>query len=153
MLERFKGGYERIAQLPGLERPPGSEGGVAPNAAAGRATEHEAVLELLVATMFCDAMVTEHELLEIRRAGEEHGWNSSAFSFDQAMGTATAVVRDARERPDGLDELLAAASDRITTPELRAEAVEACRQVAAADGTTDPVESSWIQAVAKALSA
>lgn len=151
MLERFKGGYERTVRVPGLQWSADSADDVAVDE-SGSAAEREAVLELLVATMFSDALVTEDELSAIQRAGEEHGWNTSAFSFDQAMGAATAVVRDAREQPNGLDQLLASASRRITTPDLRAEVVEACRQVAVADGTTDPAESAWLRAVAERFS-
>ena len=146
MPNQFKAGYERMLGFLGLADPqPETE------PAAGSDDEHRAVLELLVATMFADRTVTERELAAIDRFGDEQGWNTPAFSFTQAMGSATAKVRDALGVDGGLDELLASAAARITTPEVRNEVVHACRAVAAADGTTDEPESAWLASVAEAM--
>jgi len=136
VLDRFKAAYGRMLGRVDDEEPTFSSD-----------DEHEAVLELLVATMFADANVTEAELDEIDAYGQDHGWNTPAFSFGQALGSATAKVRDAREAPDGTAALLAALSTRITTPGLRAEVPDACQLVASADGATVPAESAWLAQV------
>ena len=146
MLERFKTGYEHYL---GLEKAAGTPASTNPADDA----EHAAVLELLVATMYADATVTKHELDEIDRYGAEHGWNTMTFSFVQHMGSATAKVRDAREVEGGIDALLADASRRITTPEVRGTVVAACRLIAEADGVTADEESSWIGSVAATFGA
>lgn len=154
MLERFKAGYEHLC---GLHDPPLTATGALPLAGKsvedddGLIDQHEAVLELLVATMFADATVADREFQAIDAYGEEQGWNTPTFSFSQSLGSATAKVRDARETEGGLDALLAATAARITDPTLRNEAVHACRLVAAADGTTAESESAWLASVSAAL--
>lgn len=152
MLDRFKGSYGRIQQYLGRathdDLPAGDDAGIDADADA---EAHEAVLELLIATMFADRTVTEAELAEIERYGADQGWNTAAFSFGQAMGSATSTVRAARDQPGGLDALLASASRRITSADLRHEVPLACQQVAAADGATDEEESAWLASVAAAF--
>ncbi|WP_426571238.1 TerB family tellurite resistance protein [Aquihabitans sp. McL0605] len=140
MLERFKAGYEHLL---GLEPVPGVDSPTDPATEA----QHRAVLELLVATMFSDGTVSATELEEIDAFSGEHQWDTPTFSFSQALGSATSTVRNARDREDGIDALLAQASSVITEPELRATVAAACRLVASADGTTDDAESAWIAAV------
>lgn len=151
MLDRFKVGYEQALEFIGLS----DSADDARSHPVGDPDQdhdaHRAVLELLVATMFVDGTVTDDELDEIRRSGDDHGWTTSAFSFDQAMGTAIFRVRDAREQEPTLRGLVASASDRIVDPELRAAVVGACRQVAGADGTTDATESTWLTEVGAAF--
>lgn len=145
MLERFKAGYQHYL---GLEVVPGVDTPTDPAAD----DEHRAVLELLIATMYADGLVTESELGEIEVYGVEHGWDTATFSFSQGLGPATARVREARDAADGLDALVAEADDRITTPEIRAIVTQACRLVAAADETTDDAEASFVAKVQAAFS-
>lgn len=86
MLERFRKGYEHYL---GLERD--ARAIDSPDPAAD--DEHRAVLELLIATMFSNAVVSDAELAEIDRYGADRGWNTPSFSFVQALGSATARVR------------------------------------------------------------
>src|SRR4051812_2029885 len=146
MLERFTSGYEHYLRLE-------KEAGKPPAADSAADDEHAAVLELLVATMYADAMVSEQELDEIDRYGADHGWNTMSFSFVQNLGTATAKVRSAREVEGGLDALLADASNRITSPDVRRTVVAACRLIAEVDGATADAESEWIGTVAAAFGA
>ncbi len=146
MLERFKAGYEHFL---GLEPLPGVDSPTDP----ATDDQHRAVLELLIATMYADGLVSESELGEIEVFGIEHGWDNTAFSFSQGLGPATARVRDAREAPDGMDALIADVSSRITDPAIRATVAEACRLVAAADDTTDEAEASFVSKVDAAFGA
>jgi hypothetical protein len=146
MLERFRKGYEHYL---GLERDAAPID--SPDPAAD--DEHRAVLELLLATMFANAVVTDAELAEIDRFGADRGWNTPSFSFVQAMGAATARVRQARESDDGIAALLADASRRITDPTVRASVYRACLGVAQADGAADEDESAWLSSVAETFGA
>jgi uncharacterized tellurite resistance protein B-like protein len=147
MPEGFRHSYERMRTFLGLVEldPPSSE-----DLRSGN-DEHDAVLELLVATMYVDRKVTERELDAIERMGDEHGWSTESTSFGQALGQATSRVRDALEREGGVEALLASASDRITAAEVRSEIVGACRSIARADGITDQAESAWLAQVTKAF--
>lgn len=136
VFERFTAAYRHLLGRDADEEPTFSSD-----------AEHEAVLELLVATMFANGTVSEDELREIDQLVAEHDWGSPTFSFSQSFGSAVAEVRDALDRPEGLTSLLAPLSDRITTPGLRAEVHDACAMVAHSDGTTDQAESTWLDQV------
>jgi len=151
MLHSFRAGYEHVRHRLGLDPDAAYPLGPPPDGSGPDDDEHRAVLELLVATMYVDATVTEPELHEIDQYGADHGWNTPTFSFVQAMGATTALVREARLADGGIDALLAGAAARITTPEVRTTVAEACRRVASADGTTDEAESAWIGKVRAAL--
>ena len=144
MLERFTSGYHHVLRYLGVDQPSASPADPVAEA------EHAAVLELLVATMLADGTVADLELVAINEYGERNGWNTPTFSFTQALGSATAKVRGAREQ-GALADLLASASARITTPELRNEVPHACRLAAAADGETVETESAWLADVAAAF--
>ena len=135
MLERFIEGYGAIMDA--------ARSTVA-NPTPELADERRAVLEVLVATMLADGLVTEDEIGGIERFGEEQGWDAPSFSFTQEWSQAVAKVRTLREQPEGLAALLPDASARIEDPEVRNLVASACSILAAADGDTDVAESEWI---------
>ena len=138
MLERFIEGYGAVLD---------AARSTAANPTPEQADERRAVLEVMVATMLADGLVTEAEIDAIDRFGEDQGWDAPAFSFSQEWGQAVARARDRRSEPDGLDRLLAEADQRIATPEVRNVVASACTVLARADGATDEAESDWISKV------
>jgi uncharacterized tellurite resistance protein B-like protein len=136
VFERFEAAYRRVLG-----------GRTEHDAVFSSDAEHVAVLELLVATMFANGVVTDAEFREIEQLATEHDWSSPSLPFEQALGSATAAVRNALDEPAGLSSLLAPIAERITTPGLRAEVVDACAMVAHSDGGTDTAESAWLDEV------
>ncbi|MBX3286020.1 MAG: TerB family tellurite resistance protein [Actinobacteria bacterium] len=145
MPKRFADAYDHLRSYLGLVDD------ATPEPGPGDDDEHRAVLEVLVATMLVDGTVREGEFDEIERIGRERGWNSQTFSFTQGLGAAVAAARDARDADPSMAALLRSARQRITTPEVRTQIVEACRTVATSDGETAPTEATWLHEVAKAF--
>jgi hypothetical protein len=114
-------------------------------------TEHEAIVELLVLTAFSDHRISQDELDALEIFDLEHSeWDSGAFSVHQYVPVAMAKVRRALDSDGGADELLGDAAVRLSTPESRTEAVEACRALATTDGS-DPSEVAFVIRLAAAL--
>ena len=97
--------------------------------------EHQAVVDLLVLTAYCDHRIDQGELDALDAFDADHAnWDEGAFSVQQYLPVAVAKVLSALDAPDGSTHLLAEAAGKITTTSLRAEAISACRSLASADG-------------------
>jgi uncharacterized tellurite resistance protein B-like protein len=111
--------------------------------------EHEAVVELLLLVMIADRRVSADELDEIRAIAEDQGFESDTFSFDQHLGEAMAHVRQALERPDGVEALLTSIDQRVTSTVLRSSLVAAARAVADADDARSDDEQSVLERITR----
>ncbi|HEY7625562.1 MAG TPA: TerB family tellurite resistance protein [Ilumatobacteraceae bacterium] len=120
-------------------------GHVSVHATADR--EHEAVIELLLLVMLADKHISDEELDEIRSISDDSGWESSTFSFDQALGPAMAKVR-AAVAAHNIDALLDDIDDRVTSSVLRQSLFSAARDVAGVDHDLRPEEESLLGQVA-----
>lgn len=120
-------------------------GHVSVHATADR--EHEAVIELLLLVMLADKHISNEELDEIRHISDDSGWESSTFSFDQALGPAMAKVR-AAVAEHSIDALLDDIDDRISSSVLRQSLFSAARDVAGVDHDLRPEEESLLGQVA-----
>jgi hypothetical protein len=115
----------------------------------GTAEEHEAVVDLLVLTVYSDQRITQEEQDSLEQFDLDHtDWDSGEFSVRQYLPASIAKVREAIGESGGADRVLAEAAARITHPEVKATALEACEGLGRG---ADDVEVQFIHRVRLAL--
>ena len=115
--------------------------------------EHQAIVDLLVLTVYADERVSQEEMEALARFDVEHqDWDGGDFSVAEYLGPSIAKVRAAVGSPLDVDGLLSDAAAKITTPALRAEVPGYCEAVAQADGQLSADEVGIIAKIRKALS-
>jgi uncharacterized tellurite resistance protein B-like protein len=115
--------------------------------------EHQAIVDLLVLTVYADERVSQEEMEALARFDVEHqDWDGGDFSVAEYLGPSIAKVRAAVGSPLDVDGLLSDAAAKITTPALRAEVPGYCEAVAQADGQLSADEVGIIAKIRRALS-
>src|SRR3954465_14659956 len=97
--------------------------------------EHQAVVDLLVLTVYADERVSQEEMEALARFDVEHqDWDGGDFSVTEYLGPSTAKVRAAVASPREVDQFLTEVAAKITPPALREAVPGYCEAVAQADG-------------------
>jgi len=114
--------------------------------------EHQAIVDLLVLTVYADERVSQEEMEALARFDVEHqDWDGGDFSVAEYLGPSIAKVRTAVGSPQEVDQLLTEAAAKITTPALREAVPGYCEGVAQADGQLSVDEVGVIAKIRQAL--
>jgi hypothetical protein len=115
--------------------------------------EHQAVVDLLVLTLYADERVSQEELEALAQFDLEHAdWDGADFSVTEYLGPSIAKVRAAVSSPQLTEQLLVEVAAKITTPALRAAVPGYCEALAQADGQLSSGEAGIIDRIKRALS-
>lgn len=114
--------------------------------AADEQSQREAMVDLLVWTMYADNILTLPENDRIDQVTEEMSW-SSPMPPQQYVNVAIAKVRDAIDDPEEGEAFLNDISDRLGSAKMRMHAYEACRDLAKADGEVVDKEMHFLSTV------
>lgn len=99
----------------------------------------EAAADLLVWVMYADGHIAGAENETIDAELTRLGW-SSPFAMDLYLQGATARARRALEDDIFAETYLLRASERLRTGEMKRRVLEACAELAAADGNSSTAE-------------
>ncbi len=114
--------------------------------AADEQSQREAMVDLLVWTMYADNVLTLPENDRIDQVTEEMSW-SSPTPPQLYVNTSIARVRDAIDDSEKSEALLNDISERLGSPKMRMHAYEACRDLANADGEVADQEMHFLRSV------
>ena len=113
--------------------------------------EHQAAVDLLVLTAYCDHLITQDELDALDQFDVDHTtWDEGGFSVQQYLPSAMAKVRSALDKPDGAERLLSESAAAIKTAALKEETASACAALAESGGL-DQAETDFVGRVRRAL--
>lgn len=115
-----------------------------------RQPEREALLDLLVWTMFVDRHITVQEHNALLREAGALPWES-LVSVANYIDGATGRARDVLGREDAEENYLADITSRLAEPAARAQAIEACERIVQADGEVAEQEAAHLARVRKAF--
>ena len=114
------------------------------------ASEHAAVVDLVVLAAYADGHISQAELQALERLDLDHThWDEPDFSVLQYLPVAISKARRAHEDAS-IDELLLDVSRRITTKPLRVEALRYCMAEVVDGGVTED-ETRFIAKAPRAL--
>ena len=114
--------------------------------------EHQAIVDLLVLTVYADERVSQEEMEALARFDVEHqDWDGGDFSVTEYLGPSIAKVRAAVGSPLDTDQLLRDVAAKVTTPALRSAVPGYCEAVAQADGQLSANEAGIIAKIRQAL--
>ncbi|MFZ2657041.1 MAG: TerB family tellurite resistance protein [Victivallales bacterium] len=113
--------------------------------------QNEAIIELLVWTMYVDKSIMLIEDEKISQYIDKTNWKSGITSED-FLKSAIARVRNAVANPAKASELIASISKRLDCPDVKNKALKACKALAEADGKLSDEEKKFIDTLKKALS-
>jgi uncharacterized tellurite resistance protein B-like protein len=130
MLEQIRGLFKRIVS------------------AADEQKQREAMVDLLIWTMYADNVLTLPENEKIDQVTEEMEWKS-ATPAQQYIYVSIAKVREALDDPTKAESLLDDISERLSSDEMRMRTYEACRDLASVDGEVADKEMHFLNAVKK----
>ena len=112
--------------------------------------EREAMVDLLMWTMYIDKVLTLPESDKIDRLAEDLTWTSST-PVGQYINASTSRVRDALGDKDKAAALLEDIHRRLDNEEMRREAYEACCDLAQADGQVADEEAQFLTLLKREL--
>jgi hypothetical protein len=119
----------------------------------GSTAEHEAVVDLLVLTVYSDRRVTQDELDALDQFDLDHAnWDSGPFSVQQYLPNSVAKVRSAIDAPGGANKMLAEVAAAISDPAMKTLALDSCQAIASSGGTAQ-AETDFIEQLRHALAA
>jgi uncharacterized tellurite resistance protein B-like protein len=130
MLEQIRGLFKRIVS------------------AADEQKQREAMVDLLIWTMYADNVLTLPENEKIDQVTDEMEWKS-ATSAQQYIYASIAKVREALDDPEKAELLLDDISERLNSDDMRMRTYEACRDLASVDGEVADKEMHFLNAVKK----
>jgi tellurite resistance protein len=112
--------------------------------------ENEAIIELMMMTMFIDKSLklSEHDAIE--KYAKSLNWKSP-ISFEYYLNSATAKVRNALSTEEKKKNFLKDINSRITSPETKNKVLQTCQDLAGGDGELSPKEKEFLQLVAEFL--
>jgi len=108
--------------------------------------QREALLDVLVWTMFADRHIAAPEQAEIQREARDLPWESGR-SIDLYIDSAVRRARDVLGRAPAEEAYLADIAARLEDSAARSRAYEACRELAGADGELAPAEMDLLERV------
>jgi uncharacterized tellurite resistance protein B-like protein len=106
--------------------------------------KNEAILELMILTMYVDRSLKLAETDLIRDYTEAVNWQSNT-SISIFTDETFAKVRQSLEKPELMQKLLAEIAAKLSELDDRIQLVQASRDMAAADGSLDDRETEFIQ--------
>lgn len=112
--------------------------------------EREAIVDLLHLCLYADAHVAVKEGEFLSGVVDVIGWETRS-SFGSYEARSVANARAARGTAELTKEFIADAASRLHSKAARALAIDLCRQLLAADGTTEDKETSLFAQIRAAL--
>ncbi len=112
--------------------------------------EREAVITLMLVTMYADKKLTLEENATLHRYERLIKWGSGR-SLSDFFGNTIATVRSAMRDEAKLTALLADACARIHGEAIRTLTIKACNDMAAADFTKDSAEQLLLARIVRGL--
>lgn len=128
MLEQIRGLFKRIAST------------------ADEQKQREAMVDLLIWTMYADNVLTLPENEKIDQVTDEMSWNSTVPA-QQYIYASISKVRQALDDSEEAELLLNDISERLQTDAVRLRTYEACRDLANVDGEMDEKELTFLSRV------
>lgn len=128
MLDQIRGLFKRIGS------------------SADRQEQREAMIDLLIWTMYADNVLTVTENDRIDELTEEMRWNSGTPA-PQYLNVSIARVREALDDPEKSESLLDDIHERLGSHDMRVRTYEACRDLATADGEVAERETRFLARV------
>jgi uncharacterized tellurite resistance protein B-like protein len=111
--------------------------------------EREAIVDLLHLCLYADAHIALKEGEFLSSVVDVIGWETQS-SFGSYEARSVASARAARTDAEHKKELLASATSRLSKP-ARALALDLCKQLFAADGSTADKETALFAEIRSAL--
>ena len=111
-------------------------------------SQKEAIVELLIMTMYIDKSLKLEEDEAIKKYIETLQWESH-MSVEYYLGIATAKVRKAVETPEKIRSFLEDVSNRVETVELKKQVLQICNDLAMADSEISTKEQRFLELVAQ----
>ena len=115
-----------------------------PDQAEASQQEREALLDLMVWTMFVDRHVARAEQSYIKEQTEGMEW-AGAYPPEVYLDASVRRIRDALGSEAAEDAYLEDILARLTAPAARERAYLACTSLAGADGEMAPAEAAHLQ--------
>jgi uncharacterized tellurite resistance protein B-like protein len=112
--------------------------------------EREAIIDLLHLCLYADAHIALREGEMIADVVETIGWDTR-ISFGSYESRSIAAARTAKETPEAKKPFISFAAERLQSPESRALALDLCKQLFSADGTTAENETTLLGQIRTAL--
>jgi uncharacterized tellurite resistance protein B-like protein len=109
--------------------------------------EREAVIDLLVMTMYADRFIDDAENTAIERVAEEIDGDDAALPLAQYVNASVAKVRETLDDEGKQRALLEDVSERLGTDRMRGLAYQASRAVATADDEMADEEEQLLSSV------
>ncbi len=115
-----------------------------------RQKQREALVDILVWTMYIDKYLALSEKEDIEREMASMTWHS-VTSIEQYYDESVTRARDVLSRPAKAAAYLEDIKSRLGDEATRGSALDACRQLANADGKIVPTEEAFLDSLRKAL--
>ncbi len=112
--------------------------------------EREAIIDLLHLCLYADSHIALNEGEVVSDLVETIGWDTN-LSFTSYESKSIAAARLAKESPDAKKEFLSFAAERLQSNEARSFALEVCKRLFNADGTTADAEAALLAEIRAAL--
>jgi uncharacterized tellurite resistance protein B-like protein len=112
--------------------------------------EREAVVTLMLVTMYADKRLTLEENATLRRYEKVIKWESGR-SLSDFFGNTIATVRSAMRDENKLTELINGACDRIHSEAIRTLTIKACNDMVGADFKREISEKVLLQRIVTTL--
>jgi len=112
--------------------------------------EREAVLTLMLVTMYADKKLTLEENATLRRYEKLIKWDSG-MSLDYFFSNTIAAVRSAMRDEAKLSAMLADAYKRIHSEAIRTLTIKACNDMVGADFKRDASETALLKRIVAGL--
>lgn len=112
--------------------------------------EREAIVDLLHLCLYGDSHIALREGQFMSDLFDVIGWETQS-SFGSYEARSISSARAARENPEATKEFLLRAAVRLQSKESRALAIDLCRQLFAADGSTAEKEAALLGEIRAAL--
>jgi len=114
--------------------------------------QSEAILELLVWTMYIDKSIKVAEEVELAHQASELAWTGQS-SRGQFVDETSQRIKKLMGDEIGTFERLETLGQQLGSPELKQQALAACEMLARADGDFSDQEQRWLDAVRRAFKA
>lgn len=105
--------------------------------------EREAIVDLLHLCLYADAHIALKEGELISDVVDTIGWDTR-ISFGSYESRSIAAARAAKESPESRRAFIAYAAERLQSTESRALALDLCKQLFSADGSTANNEAALL---------
>lgn len=112
--------------------------------------EREAIIDLLHLCLYADSHIALKEGEFIADVVDVIGWETQ-ISFGSYESKSIAAARAAKESPAAKHEFLSFAAERLASKESQALAIDLCKQLFYADGSTADKESALLGEIRASL--